>query len=252
MFLFKLFRQKTRRTTTATAAVFALTLGSVISFGAAAHADYVPLVDFDPEAEEQPGGWYVSGGFQSEYPEELTHTQCSIIFPEAGGILGHIFSPEEMPTGIEEVTAFLESFYINVPAGSGSLVVLIDRILDGGMGTADMMMEIPVGVTGFSPETVVELDDEPSLGLSGQTTLKDVLDALEAEDAEIILFDFWFAPDGAAEVQWIAFGSETYWFGTDSEWFLNNPTCSEESPVVEDQQPKPAAPTPPKKIDTAR
>lgn len=147
----------------------------------------------------------------------------------------------------------IQSFHASVTQGGGTLTVAIDRILEGSdsdSGIADISLEIPVGVHGIDLDAVVDLYDSPELGLPDDATAQDVLDALDATGEEFYIIWLDFFSDAESEVQWLAFGDETHWFGTDAEWFLNDPSCGT---VVPDPTPTPesnSAPTKPVLVET--
>lgn len=232
----------------AAASGIALTAASVFGLSATAHADYV-----SPEALSSEGsGWFAEAWSEVEEYSEPGFDQCSVILPEFGGGLGFVFDGDSAPAGSAEVTAMIQSFYANVTQGGGTLGVLIDVLPEG---IADVFLEIPVGLHGVDLDAPVSIQDSPDLGLPEGSTTQDVLDALDERGGEYRIYSLQFSSDTASAVQWLAFGDETYWFGTDAEWFLNDPSCGSIPDPKPEPQPNPApspdaAPKVPVRVDT--
>ncbi|MGO1539074.1 MAG: hypothetical protein ACTHZ9_03765 [Leucobacter sp.] len=227
----------------AAASALVLTAASVFGLASAAQADYVSPDDLSSDSNPN---WSAVNGYGSDDDVAPEFAECSIVFGEDGGFLGYEFSEGAEPTGIDEVTGILQGFAVSVTEGGGTITVRLTRDLAGGEGFADIDFEIPVGVSGIDFDAEVELADYPSLDLSETPTVQEVLDALDASGDEFSLFGFEFFSETASEVQWLAFGSETYWFGTDAEWFLNDPSCGT---AVPDPEPTPT-PTKPVRVET--
>lgn len=235
-------------TTVAALSALALTAASILGFASAAQAEYVSPEDLVRESDSP---WVAE---TYEYVEATdsyappTYDECSIQFPADGGSVWYSFTEDSAPTGEAEVTAAINGFAASVTQGAGELWVLIDRDFTGDVfGISDLWIKIPVGVHGFTLDTQVNLDDGPSLGLDPNPTVQAVIDALVAEGSEFYIIEMAFDSEVASEVQWLSLNGETHWFGTNADWFTNDPSCGT---VVPDDEDSVVQPTKPVAVET--
>ncbi|MGO3146400.1 MAG: hypothetical protein ACTIJ6_01845 [Leucobacter sp.] len=221
-------------------AAVGLAAASIVGFASAAQADHIPQEALEGEV----GSWlgWQDGG------EPITYSECAVNLPTVSGVMNYA---DGIPSGAD-VAPFLNSLSLSLASGSGLLGVILDSF-DATTGTAysiQLFLDVSAGVTSLGPDTVINTVYDDRGTLNSGATLQEVVDSLDDTfSLDTVEFSTW--DELGAELQWIAYGSETYWFGSDADWFLNDPTCS--GVVVEEEVvPAPVAqPMAPKKIETA-
>lgn len=122
---------------------------------------------------------------------------------------------------------------------SGQLMVWF--VTDTSAGFADFAVTINPGTHTLGPDTMTEY------GPGDTGTLQEYFDALENETSWPL--EIAFDARATTEFSWFTHLGETYWFGSDPEWYTNDPTCGA-TPVDEEPAP-PTQPTAPVIVDTA-
>ena len=228
----KLLQDRRRATVVRGLAAITLAAASIFGASAAAQAAWVPgdeLLDHTPE------GWNAW-----PYPEDVEFTQCSVVFsdggPETDNLLQYVF-PEGVPSTVDDLAAIANGLTVNMPTGSAELIITSEIE----SGWVDIYLPLSPGITTLTLDTEVTVDSTDPI--ASPNTMQGVLDALTGQD--IYLFGVFIESHSSGfEVQWVTIDGETSWFGTDAEWFLNDPTCSGVTPT-------PPAPTAPQLVETA-
>lgn len=172
-------------------------------------------------------------------PIPYTFTECAIHLPIHGGL--NYYARGELWT-LPQLESFVAGLAVSVSSGSGTVLLVIDREGPGGFGISDIQVLLTVGVNGIDPGDTIEVDHNPDLGIGDTPTLQELWDALDEPGAEFRLHSVNIGGVPEVSVQWIRIGFETYWFGTDADWFTDDPTCG--AAVV-------APPTKPDVVQTA-
>lgn len=222
----------------AAVAAVGLAAASIVGFASAAQADHISQEALEAEV----GTWF---GWQ-DGGVPLTYSECAVNLPDVSGIVN---DAEGAPSGAD-VAPFLNSLSVSLASGSGLLDVILGSEQSGTAYGLELFLDVSAGVTIFGPDTVFTTVYDDRGTLNSGATLQEVVDSLgDTYSLQAVEFSTW--SELGAELQWIAFGGETYWFGSDAEWFLNDPTCS--GVVIEEgADPTPVKqPTAPKKIETA-
>lgn len=233
------------------ASAVGLVAASILGVSTAAQADYVSPDSLTYEGESSVG-WNHWNESHDDGVAELT--QCSIIInPDSA--LWYRFSDEEAPSTAEELQAFIESFSANITTGSANFDVLTDYDSAGESSTtgiADFSVTFPAGEAQLTLQMTVSFDASSELELPESGELSLLIDALEGLTIDTFEFGLWVSHEAteSAELQWVQFNGETYWFGTDAEWYLNDPSCGLGGDDDEDTDPP--APTAPDRVETAR
>lgn len=204
-----------------------LVAASLFGVATAAHADHVSSEELASEG----GSWrqIIENG-------EITFTSCSVTlesYAQIGyGFFGEVGDPEDQPTGPDEIVAFLTSLSVYVRGGSGTLIFGLELPSDERYDA--VAVRLTEGVNEIALDTRLVFATE-HLGLEPGATVADLIDALdEGHELFVMALEAGAPVDerdtGLIEVRWISIGSETYWFGTDPDWFLNDPSCGDAAP----------------------